>query len=138
MLKNRIANQSGFTLVEIMVVVVIIGLLATFVIPNLIPQQDKALKTKVEGDISRLETQLELYMLDNFNYPSGSQGLQALLGGAGSTKYLQKLPNDPWGNPYQYANPGQKNPDRFDVWSFGADGAAGGEGRNADIGNWDD
>ena len=138
-MKVRFNTQAGFTLVEIMVVVVIIGLLATFVLPNVVGRQDKAAETKARADIKQLESQLELYRLDNFNYPTSSQGLQALTGGSGtaSSTYLKKLPKDPWKNEYQYASPGQKNPDGYDVWSFGADGVAGGEGRNADIGNWE-
>lgn len=141
MCKSKIKQQGGFTLIEIMVVVVIIGLLATFILPNVAGRQDKAAETKARADIQQLASQLELYRLDNFNYPTTSQGLQALVtdpGTGGSwVGYLQKLPKDPWKNEYQYLYPGQKNPNGFDVWSWGADGVAGGEGRNADIGNWD-
>lgn len=139
-IKNR-HSQSGFTLIEIMVVVVIIGILATVILPNVLGRADQAQETKAKADIRQLESQLALYRLDNFNYPSTAQGLQALVtnpGGGGNWRgYIKKLPKDPWNNDYQYLNPGQKNPQGIDIFSFGADGAPGGEGRNADIGNWE-
>lgn len=142
MQKRIYLKQSGFTLIEIMVVVVIIGLLATAILPNVIGQQDKAFETKVKADISTIEGQLALYRLDNYDYPSTSQGIQALVTDPGGTKgkwsgYLDKLPKDPWGNDYQYSYPGQKNADKYDIWSYGADNAAGGEGNKKDIGNWE-
>ena len=105
-------------------------------------RQDQAAQTKAQADIRTLESQLALYRLDNFNYPTTAQGLQALETdpGTGGTwrGYIKKLPKDPWKNDYQYLNPGQRNPNGIDIWSFGADGVAGGEGRNKDIGNWED
>ena len=130
----------GFTLIEIMVVVIIIGLLATMIVPNIIGNQEKALEIKAKADVRSISTQLSMYKLDNFSYPSTSQGLQALVSNPGKStwrQYLEKVPLDPWQNPYQYAYPGVKNPNSYDVWSFGGDGAPGGEGHAADIGNWD-
>ncbi len=130
-------DESGFTLVELMVVIVIIGLLATIVIVNVLPVRDKAMTEKARADIALIEQGLELYRLDNNNYPAGDQGLRALLpatADANHRAYLKRLPDDPWGNPYLYAMPGQHG--AFDVWTQGADGAPGGEGSNADIGNW--
>lgn len=131
----------GFTLIEVMVVVVIVGLLATMIMPRLIGQQDRAAEVKVKADIRELEAQLALYRLDNFDYPSSSQGIKALVNDPGTKGtwrgYLEKLPKDPWGNDYQYRYPGQKNPNKYDVWSYGADNTAGGEGNKKDIGNWE-
>lgn len=134
--------QTGFTLIEIMVVVVIIGLLATFILPNVIGRADQAEQTKAKADIRQIENQMAMYRLDNFQYPTTAQGISALVTDPGTRGtwrgYLDKAPKDPWGNEYQYLYPGQKNPKSFDLWSFGSDGAQGGEGRNADIGNWED
>ena len=105
--------QSGFTLIEIMVVVIIIGLLATLIVPNIIGQQEKALEIKAKADVRAISTQLSMYKLDNFSYPSTSQGLGALVTNPGKStwrQYLNKMPKDPWQNPYQYAYPGSKNP----------------------------
>lgn len=140
---RRPATEAGFTLVELMVVVVIIGLLATVVMINVLPSQDRAMREKVKADISTLEQALDTYRLENLTYPTTEQGLQALVEApAGLARpdryreggYVRRLPDDPWGNAYQYAYPGQRG--RFDVYSFGADGAPGGEGDDADIGNW--
>ncbi len=134
---------SGFTLIEVMIVVVILGILAAVVIPKILDRPDQARVTAAKADIAVLMQQLKLYRLDNAAYPSTDQGLQALTvrpttnplplnwksGG-----YLEKLPNDPWGRPYQYLNPGLKG--ELDVFSLGADGQPGGEGNNADIGSW--
>lgn len=137
------ATEQGFTLVELMVVIVIIGLLTTIVVINVLPSQEKARVEKAKADIALIEQGLEMYRLDNLNYPGTGDGLQALVAPPASSAqsgryraggYLKKLPADPWGNPYQYANPGQHG--TFDVYSFGADGRAGGEGDNADLGNW--
>ena len=136
------APQSGFTLIEIMVVVVIIGLLAAIVVPNLIGNIDTASVARSRQDVRGVETALNLYRLDNFRYPSTNQGLQALVSNPGiaaapnwkSGGYLRSVPLDPWSNAYQYLNPGQRS--EFDVFSYGADGQEGGEGINTDIGNW--
>ncbi len=131
-------DERGFTLVELMVVIVIIGLLATVVMVNVMPSQDKAMATKAKADIATLEQAMEMYRLDNLTYPSGSDGLNALVsppaGQSGSSRpggYVRRLPEDPWGRPYQLAVPGRAGP--FEVYSLGADGAPGGEGEDADI-----
>ncbi len=142
-MSERRNNEDGFTLVELMVVIVIIGLLATVVVINVLPSRDRAMGEKARADIALIEQGLDMYRLDNFNYPATSDGLGALLQPpAGLTQpdryrqggYLKRLPDDPWGKPYQYAFPGQRGP--VDIYSLGADGAPGGEGENADIGNW--
>ncbi|NDY92772.1 type II secretion system major pseudopilin GspG [Ideonella livida] len=131
----------GFTLIEIMVVVVIIGVLAALVVPGVLGRADDARITAARTDISSLMQALKLYKLDNQRFPSADQGLQALVSKPttgtipGNWKtYVEKLPNDPWGRPYQYANPGVKG--EIDVFSLGADGQPGGEGADADIGSW--
>jgi general secretion pathway protein G len=131
----------GFTLIELMVVLVIIGVLAALIVPNVLDRADDARVTAAKTDINNLAQALKLYKLDNQRYPSAAQGLSALL--AKPTidpvppnwkSYLEKLPNDPWGRPYLYLNPGIKG--EIDVLSLGADGQAGGEGKNADVGSW--
>lgn len=139
-------RQHGFTLIEIMVVVVIIGILIGLVAPNILGRVDKARVTAARADISTLEQALEMYRLDNQTFPSTDQGLEALVTRpTGSPEarnwnpegYLKKgLPTDPWGNPYQYVSPGQDGRP-YDLYSLGADGREGGEGYDADIGNWD-
>lgn len=140
---TRRRAEAGFTLVEVMVVVVIIGLLATVVMINVLPSQDRAMKEKARTDVAVLEQAVETYRLENLAFPTSEQGLQALVspppGLARADRYreggyVRRLPQDPWGNPYQYRYPGERG--RFDVWSFGADGQKGGEGDDADIGNW--
>lgn len=135
--------QSGFTLIEVLVVVVILAILAAVAIPNLVDEPDKARVVKVQQDIRAIETALEMYKLNNFQYPSTEQGLEALVNKpAGNPPapnykpggYLKNLPKDPWGNSYQYLNPGARA--EIDIFSLGADGALGGENINADIGNW--
>jgi general secretion pathway protein G len=134
-------RQAGFTLIELMVVLVIIGVLAALIVPNVLDRADDARVTAARTDVGNLMQALKLYKLDNQRYPTGEQGLEALVNKptAGPIpnnwkNYLQKLPNDPWGRPYQYANPGVKS--EIDVFSLGADGQAGGEGKDADIGSW--
>lgn len=134
-------REQGFTLLEIMVVVVIIGLLAAMVVPNFMGRMDDAAISRTKQDIRGIETALNLYRLDNFRYPSSEEGLRALVTNPGENSapnwkpQLKKVPTDAWNNVYQYANPGQHG--EFDVFSFGRDGQEGGEGLNADIGNWD-
>ena len=131
----------GFTLIELMVVLVIIGVLAALIVPNVLDRADDARVTAAKTDIANINQALKLYRLDNQRYPTGEQGLQALVTKPTTSPvptnwkpYLEKLPNDPWGNPYQYLNPGIKS--AIDIMSFGADGKAGGEGKDADIGSW--
>ena len=132
----------GFTLIELMVVLVIIGVLAALIVPNVLDRADDARVTAARTDVNNLMQALKLYKLDNQRFPSADQGLDALVRkptvGTATPNwkpYLDKLPNDPWGRPYQYVNPGVKGKD-IDVFSFGADGTAGGDGNNADIGSW--
>ena len=136
----RRSTEHGFTLVELMVVIVIIGLLATIVAINVIPATDTARVEKAKADISTIEQALEQYRLDNLTYPAGSDGLQALLNPPASLAqpqryrrggYIKKLPDDPWGRAYVYTVPGRKG--AFDISSLGADGQPGGESENADI-----
>jgi general secretion pathway protein G len=134
-------RSRGFTLLELMVVIVIIGVLAALIAPKVLENVDKAKITAAQADISSLMNALKMYKLDNGRYPTGDQGLQALVTKptTGSIpgnwrSYLDKLPDDPWHHPYQYANPGVHGD--IDVFSFGADGQAGGEGNDADIGSW--
>lgn len=138
---TRTLRQRGFTLLEIMVVVVIIGLLAAIVVPEFMSNVDTAAVNRARQDIRGIETALDLYRLDNFRYPSTEDGLAALVQNPGEDAapnwkpYLRRVPMDPWNNPYQYAYPGQRG--NYDVFTFGADGREGGEGSDADIGNWD-
>lgn len=136
----RRSAEHGFTLVELMVVIVIIGLLATIVAINVIPATDKARTEKAKADVATIEQALEQYRLDNLSYPSSTEGLQALLApppGLAQPEryrrggYIKKLPDDPWGRAYRYAAPGKKG--AFDIYSLGADGQPGGTDDNADI-----
>ena len=137
----RARRAAGFTLIELMVVLVIIGVLAALIVPNVLDRADDARVTAAKTDVNNLMQALKLYRLDNQRYPTAGQGLQALIAKPTTPPvpgnwrpYLEKLPNDPWGHPYQYLNPGIKG--EVDVMSFGADGQSGGEGKNADIGSW--
>ncbi len=141
--KTRRNSQRGLTLVEMMVVLVILGLLTTIVVINVLPAADQADMQKARADISTLEVALDQYRLDMKTYPTMAQGLQALVSvpdGANRAQsyrpggYIRKLPLDPWGNPYVYQIPGENG--QIDIYSYGADGREGGEGNNADIGNW--
>jgi general secretion pathway protein G len=145
---NKTSSRSraaGFTLIEIMVVVVILGILAAFVVPKLMDAPGKARVVAAKHDIAQIRSALDLYKLDNFNYPSTQQGLMALVAppqgepAARNWKpggYLEKAPTDPWGHPYQYLNPGLHS--EIDIFTLGSDNAPGGEGEAADIGNWGD
>jgi general secretion pathway protein G len=137
-------KQSGFSLIEIMVVLVIIGLLASIVGPRVIGQAEEARKKKVTADFANFATALKLYKLDNYSYPSTEQGLDALVTKSDippepknfkQDGYMERIPLDPWGNPYLYLSPGDNGP--FDIYTYGADGVAGGDGENADMGNWE-
>lgn len=136
-------RQGGFTLIEIMVVVIILGILASIVVPKVMDNPDKARVSKAKNDIRALESALNLYKLDNYSYPTTDQGIEALVskpGGSPEPKnwkqggYLPRVPKDPWGEPYQYLSPGVQG--SIDIYSLGADGQQGGEGPNEDIGNW--
>lgn len=140
----RHSRSTGFTLIEVLVVVVILGILAAVVVPRIMDQPDKAAVVRAKQDVNALVTALKLYKLDNFSYPSTQQGLEALVQRPGGSPpapnwkeggYLERLPRDPWGNPYQYLSPGRHG--EFDVYSLGKDGQPGGQGYNAEIGNWD-
>ena len=140
--KNTKIKQSGFSLIEILVVLLIIGLLSTLVIVNVGPFQDRANLVKAKADIAIIGNALEMYRLERFNYPSSELGLKALLrseednykNNLNTRVYIKSLPKDPWGNDYQYIIPGENG--EYDLFSMGADGDVGGEGLNADIGNW--
>src|SRR5271168_3899706 len=133
-------RQHGFTLIEIMVVVVILAVLGALVVPKILENVDKARVTRAQSDIRAIQTALDLYRLDNFKYPTTEQGLQALVKQPAdptitnyrSGGYLPSMPKDPWNNPYQYANPGSDGRD-YDIISYGRDGKPGGEGYDADI-----
>ena len=139
--RTRRALSAGFTLIELMVVLLIIGVLAALIVPNVLNRADDARVTAAKTDVTNLMQALKLYRLDNQRYPTAEQGLLALLTKPTASPvpnnwktYLDQLPKDPWGQPYVYLNPGIKG--EIDVMSFGADGQAGGEGNNADIGSW--
>jgi general secretion pathway protein G len=141
LLNRKRSRSKGFTLIELMVVLVIIGVLASLIVPNMLARGYVERVTAARTDVNNLMQALKLYKLDNLRYPTSEQGLQALVAKptvgpipSNWRPYLDKLPSDPWNNPYQYANPGLKG--EIDVYSFGADGVAGGDGKNADIGSW--
>ncbi|MFY2510027.1 type II secretion system protein GspG [Vibrio pectenicida] len=141
-MKGNMSKQSGFTLLEVMVVIVILGILASFVVPNLLGNKEKADQQKAITDIVALENSLDMYKLDNSVYPTTDQGLEALVKKPSSPEprnyreggYIRRLPTDPWGNDYQYLSPGDHG--NVDIFTLGADGQEGGEGINTDIGNW--
>jgi len=139
--RRQAHKQGGFTLIELMVVLAIIGVLAALIVPNVLGRAEDARVTAARTDVGNLMQALKLYKLDNQRFPSSAQGLQALVTKPSAEPvplnwkpYLDKLPADPWGRPYLYMNPGLKS--EVDVLSFGADGQSGGEGHNADIGSW--
>ena len=138
-------KNAGFTLIEIMVVVVILGILAGMVVPKFMDKPDQAKIVRAQSDIRSIESALNMYKLDNHKYPATDQGLLALVekpSGGNEPKswkqggYLSRLPKDPWGNEYLYLSPGQHG--QMDIYSLGADGQTGGEGTDTDIGNWTD
>jgi len=143
MRQDRSKIRRGFTLIEVMVVVVILAILAALIVPKIMSRPDEARVVAARQDISTIMQSLRLYRLDNLRYPTSEQGLAALVtppaiaplppnwktGG-----YLERLPKDPWGNPYQFLNPGIRG--EIDIFSFGADGVAGGQGTDADVGSW--
>ena len=142
-LSMKIKHSRGFTLIELMVVIVILGVLAALIVPKVMSRPDDARIVAAKQDIASIAQALKLYKLDNMRYPTTDQGLMALVKKPTtppdapnwkSNGYLEKLPKDPWGNPYQYLQPGLHG--EFDIISLGADGAPGGEGGDADIGSW--
>ncbi|WP_432821142.1 type II secretion system major pseudopilin GspG [Trichloromonas sp.] len=144
MRKSLLKNSRGFTLIEIMVVVVILGILAAIVVPRLLERPEEARRTKAAIDIKGIEEAIGLFKLDNGFYPSSEQGLQALVSKPETGRipsryheggYLKKIPQDPWGNNYLYLSPGIHGD--FDIISYGADGETGGEGNDADVNSWD-
>ncbi|MAT94668.1 MAG: type II secretion system protein GspG [Halioglobus sp.] len=139
----KLNNNAGFSLVEILVVLVIMGLLISVVAPTVLNQADEARIQKAKLDFKNIETALKMYRLDNYVYPTTEQGLQALVEPSSLDPeprnfreggYLEELPVDPWGRTYLYLSPGEHK--EVDIYSLGADGLSGGEGQNADIGNW--
>lgn len=136
-----IKDEDGFSLIELMVVVVIMGLLTTVVVINVLPNQDRAMVEKARADIRTISQAVEMYRMDQMKYPSMEQGIDILSSAPKGNNfrtegYIKSLPKDPWGQEYQYLIPGEHG--SFDVFSFGADGRLGGEGLDLDIGNWNE
>ena len=143
MAAKREDGEAGFSLLELMVVVVILSILALVIVPRIIDRPDQARVARVQSDLAVLAQAVNLYRLDNFRYPTTEQGLAALVSAPSSAPvppnyassgYIDRLPQDPWGAPYQYLSPGVYGD--FDIFTFGADGVSGGDGVNADIGTW--
>ena len=143
-MKSCTSKQSGFSLIEILVVLVIMGLLISVVAPMVLNRADEARIQKVYADFKSIETALKIYRLDNYNYPTTEQGLQALIKPSSLTPlprnfkeggYLAEIPMDPWGGPYLYLSPGENS--QVDIYTLGADGISGGDDQNADVGNWE-
>ena len=130
--KNKKGQLTGFSLLELLVVLAIIGIILSFIVPNVINRPNDARKAKIINDIKVIETALDLYKLDNGKYPNEKNGLVVLTDS--EKKYINGVPNDPWGIKYRYRNPGKFS--SIDIWTFGADNIEGGENENADIGNW--
>ena len=143
-MKSYTSKQGGFSLIEILVVLVIMGLLISVVAPMVLNRADEARIQKVYADFKSIETALKIYRLDNYNYPTTEQGLQALIKPSSLTPlprnfkeggYLAEIPMDPWGRPYLYLSPGENS--QVDIYTLGADGISGGDDQNADVGNWE-
>ena len=143
-MKSYTTKQSGFSLIEILVVLVIMGLLISVVAPMVLNRADEARIQKVYADFKSIETALKIYRLDNYNYPTTEQGLQALIKPSSLSPlprnfkeggYLAEIPMDPWGRPYLYLSPGENS--QVDIYTLGADGISGGDDQNADVGNWE-
>ena len=143
-MKSYTSKQSGFSLIEILVVLVIMGLLISVVAPMVLNRADEARIQKVYADFKSIETALKIYRLDNYNYPTTEQGLQALVKPSSLSPlprnfkeggYLAEIPMDPWGRPYLYLSPGENS--QVDIYTLGADGISGGDDQNADVGNWE-
>lgn len=129
-MKRKMEKVSGFTLIEVLVVVVILGILAAIVVPNIMNKPDMAKVTKVKADLRAIESALNMYRLDKHAYPPTDEGLEALV-----SEYLTRIPKDPWSNEYLYLSPGSHG--EIDIYSYGRDGQSGGEGSDADVGNWE-
>lgn len=143
MMQDQTTRDAGFSLLELMVVVVIMSILALVIVPRIIDRPDQARVSRAQTDLATLENAINLYKLDNLRYPTTEQGLAALVTAPltdpvpenwASGGYIKALPQDPWGKPYQYLSPGVHGD--FDIFTFGADGVSGGDGTNADIGTW--
>ncbi len=125
------SRQRGFTLIEIMVVIVILGILASLVVPAIMDRPDRARIVRAKQDVRTISNALQMYRLDNFDYPGTLEELAT-----GGSKYLERVPKDPWGRPYNYSYPGHRSSAKFDLYSYGVDGAEGGNDLDADVGNW--